>query len=55
MVIDDNDNLVISSSDDEIDLFDFSDNENNVRGRCPVEEFAFPMVTCLVTSSLKEE
>jgi hypothetical protein len=42
-------------SNDEVDLFDFSDDEDNVRGWCHVEEFLFPIVTCLVTSSLKEE
>ncbi len=53
-MIDDNEDLFPSLSDDEANLFDSSNDEDNVYGWCPVEEFAFPIVTCLVTSSLRE-
>ena len=53
-MIDDNEDLFPSLFDDEVDLFDSSDDEDNVCGWCSVEEFAFPIVTCLVTSSLRE-
>ncbi len=53
-MIDDNEDLFPSLSSDEADLFDSSGDEDNVCGWCPVEEFVFPIVTCLVTSSLRE-
>ena len=50
--------LVIAGEDlfpllsvDEADLFDSFGDETNVRGLCPVGEFALPIVTCLVISS----
>ncbi len=52
LVIDDNEDLFPSLSCDEANPFDSSDNEDDVRGWCPVEEFALPIVTCLVTGSL---
>ena len=54
LVIDDYEDLFPSSSDDEANLFDSSDNDDNVCGWCSVEEFALPIVTFLVTSSLRE-
>ena len=42
-----------SLSDDEADLLDFSNDEINVCGWCTVDEFALPIATGLVTSSLR--
>ena len=53
-MIDDDEYLIPSLSNDEANLFNSSDNEDNVCDWFPVEEVAFPIVTCLVTSSLRE-
>ena len=53
LVIDDGEDLFPFSSNDEVDLFDSFGDEANVRGGCLVEEFALPIVTFLVTSSLR--
>ena len=46
--------LFQSLSDGEVDLIDSSINENNVCGWCTADEFALPIVTGLVASSLRE-
>ena len=46
--------LFQSLSDGEADLIDSSNNENNVCGWCTADEFALPIVTGLVVSSLIE-
>ena len=50
LVVDDED-LFPFLYNDEADLFDCFCDETNVRGSCPVGEFALPIVTCLVISS----
>ena len=54
LVIDDDEDLFPSLFNDEANLFNFSNNDANVCGWCSVEEFALPIVTCLVSSSLRE-
>ena len=46
--------LFQSLSDGEADLIDSSNNENNVSGWCTADDFALPIVTYLVASSLRE-